>query len=325
MDPLLAVADATQAPRDPTTGPPPVLEDREGRLYAIGDIHLSYKVNREELEKLHPRQDDGLILCGDVGETPEHLREAFKQATSCFHRVWWTPGNHELYTLPKQKEHGARGEKKYEECVEVAREFGVLTPEDDFVLWEGEGGPCLIAPIFTLYDYSFRPAHVPLEGALDWAKEEHIEATDEHLLHPDPYKSRIEWCEHLVNRTEHKLSAAVAANPGVKLVLVGHWPLREDLVRLDRIPRFSLWCGTKKTENWHIKYNAKVVVSGHLHIRRTDWRDDTRFEECSLGYPRQWQDCKDQGMDINDMLREILPGPVTPPPDLRQTVWRRYG
>lgn len=325
MDPLIATADATgteHTEADPLAPPPP---NRPGQLWAISDIHLSYKVNREELEKLLPRPDDGLILCGDIGESAEHLHMAFKKATSCYRQVFWCPGNHELYTLPTQKEHGARGEKKYEECVEVARQYGVLTPEDDYVLWEGEGGPCLIAPIFTLYDYSFRPAHVKLEDALDWARKENIEATDEHLLHPDPHASRIDWCNALLARTEHKLSAAVASNPGVKLIIVGHWPLREDLVKLTLVPRFSLWCGTKKTNDWHTRFNAKVVISGHLHIRRTDWKDDTRFEEVSLGYPRQWHECKDRGLDINDLLREILPGPATPPLEQRATRWRRYG
>jgi hypothetical protein len=106
---------------------------------------------------------------------------------------------------------------------------------------------------------------------------------------------------------------------------VGHWQLREDLVKLPRVPRFSLWCGTKKTEDWHNKFNAKVVISGHIHIRRTDWRDNTRFEEVSLGYPRQWQDCTERGLDINDLLREILPGPDTPPEEQKHTVWRHYG
>lgn len=36
-----------------------------GRLFAIGDIHLSYKSNREALETLEPHPDDGLILAGD--------------------------------------------------------------------------------------------------------------------------------------------------------------------------------------------------------------------------------------------------------------------
>ncbi len=300
------------------TGPP-------RRLWAISDIHLSYKDNREAFDKLLSYPDDDLILCGDVGESAEHCRIAFSKAAQCFRRVYWAPGNHELYTVPSQKEDGAKGEDKYMECVAVAREFGVFTPEDEYRLWEGEGGPCLVAPIFTLYDYSFRPDHVTMDKALEWAREQDIVATDEFLLHPHPYASRIEWCHALVEKTEAKLSAALAQHPGVKLIIVGHWPLREDLVKLDRIPRFSLWCGTKKTKDWHTKYNASVVISGHLHIPRTDWIDDTRFEEVSLGYPRQWQVCRDQGLDINDLLRQILPGPEAPPKEKRETAWRRYG
>ena len=324
-DPLVAVAEANESSPERTGPQPQAAQTPPGSLYAISDLHLSYKTNREALEKLQPRPNDGLILCGDIGESPEHLREAFEKAVACFRDVWWCPGNHELYTLPTQKETGLRGEKKYDECVEIAREYGIKTPEDDFTIWQGDGGPCLVAPIFTLYDYSFRPSHVKLEDALDWAREENIEATDEHLLHPDPYSTRIEWCDALLARTEHRLSAAVAANPDTRVILVGHWPLREDLVRIPRVPRFSLWCGTKRTEDWHNRFNAKVVVSGHLHVRRTDWRDDTRFEEVSLGYPRQWQQCQDRGLDINDLLREILPGPETPAPHERATIWRHYG
>lgn len=323
MDPLLAeAAAATSKTPTPPSSPRPV---QPGRLFAIGDIHLSFKANREALEKLLPHPDDDLILCGDVGENAEHCQLAFTKAKECFRRVFWVPGNHELYTLPSQKEHGARGEAKYMECVAVAQQFGVITPEDEYTLWEGEGGPCLVAPIFTLYDYSFRPDDVRLENALAWAREKDIEATDEHLLHPDPYASRIEWCHALVDKTERKLAAAVAAHPGVRLIIIGHWPLRNELVFLPKVPRFSLWCGTKKTEDWHNRFNAKVVVSGHLHIRRTDWVDNTRFEEVSLGYPRQWKECQDRGLDINDILREILPGPDTPPAEQHGTLFRRYG
>ncbi|KAG9193078.1 hypothetical protein G6011_03113 [Alternaria panax] len=328
MDPLLAAAEAAAASdktSTPPSSPPSAETPPASRLWGISDIHLSFKGNREALEKLLPHPHDDLILCGDVGESAEHCRLAFARVKECFRQVFWVPGNHELYTLPSEKDHGARGEAKYMECVAIAREYGILTPEDPYTLWEGEGGPCLIAPIFTLYDYSFRPSHVKLEDALDWAREEDIEATDEHLLHPDPYSSRIEWCNALLEKTEKKLAAAVAARPEIPLIIVGHWPLREDLVQLFRVPRFSLWCGSKKTEDWHNKYNAKIVVSGHLHIRRTDWIDSTRFEEVSLGYPRQWHHCQERGLDINDMLRELMPGPETPPKDQRNTVWRQFG
>ncbi len=219
----------------------------------------------------------------------------------------------------------ARGEVKYMKFVSLARSHGVLTPEDPYMRWDGQGGPCIVAPIFTLYDYSFRPEHVTREGALAWAEEEGIMATDESLLHPDPYGTRDEWCDALLTRTERRLQEA--AGEGLPLIIINHWPLREDLVYIPRIPRFSLWCGTKRTKDWHTKYNAKVVVTGHLHVRRTDWIDGVRFEECSLGYPKQWEDARERGKEINTMLREILPGPVSPEagPEGAKTLFRRYG
>ena len=48
-------------------------------LYAISDLHLSFKVNRLALERMPCYSDDWLIVAGDVGDTLEHLRLA--QAT----------------------------------------------------------------------------------------------------------------------------------------------------------------------------------------------------------------------------------------------------
>ncbi|KAK0854911.1 hypothetical protein LTS02_011292 [Friedmanniomyces endolithicus] len=130
--------------------------------------------------------------------------------------------------------------------------------------------------------------------------EEGIKATDESLLHADPYPTRDEWCARLVTEAETKLAKAAAT--GFPLVIINHWPLREDTIFIPRVPRFSLWCGTVLTKEWHQKYHAKVVVTGHLHVRRTDWIDGVRFEEVSLGYPRQWQEAKDEGHTVNTLL-----------------------
>ncbi|GAA3057502.1 hypothetical protein GCM10020000_45160 [Streptomyces olivoverticillatus] len=67
----------------------------------------------------------------------------------------WTPGNHELWT-PNTDPVQLRGVARYERLVELCRGLGVATPEDPWAVWEGEGGPVAVAPLFTLYDYSFR-------------------------------------------------------------------------------------------------------------------------------------------------------------------------
>ncbi|MGE3188578.1 MAG: metallophosphoesterase, partial [Vicinamibacterales bacterium] len=96
-----------------------------------------------------------------------------------------------------------------------------------------------------------------------------------------------------------------AVDPSARVVLVNHFPLRRDLAVLPRIPRFSLWCGTRATEDWHRRFPLSVVVSGHLHMRSTRMLDGVRFEEVSLGYPRQWQAAR----GLKPYLREILSSP----------------
>lgn len=270
------------------------------KLYAISDLHVGIEANRRLWAGLPAHPEDWLILAGDLGETARQLQLALEIATERFARVIWVPGNHELWTMPNDRE-GLRGEDRYLRCVEICRELGVLTPEDPYAVWPGAGPPCVVAPLFLLYDYSFRPDDVPEEHALDWARASGIECADEHLLHPDPHPSRAAWCRVRCAVTRARLGA-IPADHGT--ILVNHFPLRRDHARLPAIPRFSIWCGTRQTESWHLDYRARVVVSGHLHIRSTRWLDGVRFEEVSLGYPRQHV----TGRPIEQYLREILPG-----------------
>jgi hypothetical protein len=165
----------------------------------------------------------------------------------------------------------------------------------------------VLAPLFLLYDYSFRPDDVAEADAVDWARATGIECTDEVVLHPDPYPSRSAWCHARCAATRARLDQVPADH---RTVLINHFPLRKDLAWLPAVPRFAIWCGTRQTETWHLDYRAHVVVSGHLHIRSTRWIDGVRFEEVSLGYPRQ----RRPGSGIEDYLREILPGEPAPAP-----------
>ncbi|MFN7963521.1 MAG: metallophosphoesterase [Thermoanaerobaculia bacterium] len=271
------------------------------RLLAISDLHLRYPSNRQALEALPPHRDDWLILAGDIAETEELLHWALALLSERFARLLWVPGNHDLWTAPDRPK-DLRGEAKYMRQVAICRHYGVLTPEDPYIRWPGPGPSCRLAPLFLLYDYSFRPPEVPEQDVLAWAAEEHILSADEALLHPDPHPSRAAWCAARCQASESRLEAAAREDP---LVLINHFPLRYDLVRLKRIPRFSPWCGTRRTESWHLRYRALAVIHGHLHIRGTHFRDGVRCEEVSLGYPRDW----DNRLPLAAYLREILPGP----------------
>jgi predicted phosphodiesterase len=275
------------------------------KLFAISDLHVSFPENKSAIRSMRERPEDWLIVAGDVAEKERDLCDTLEVLRARYSKVIWVPGNHELWSTDAGM---ARGEAKYRSLVARCRDLGVTTPEDPYPVWTGEGGPHLIVPMFLLYDYSFADDGVTPADALRQAEEAGIVCADEALLHPDPFRSRQEWCAQRCALTEKRLEAAVTSH-AMPLVLVNHFPLSREFARLLSLPQFTIWCGTRRTEGWASRFGASVVVSGHLHIRSTRVVGGTRFEEVSLGYPRRHWDAR-RGVD--SYVRQILPHPASP-------------
>jgi 3',5'-cyclic AMP phosphodiesterase CpdA len=278
-----------------------------GTLLAVSDLHVGYAENQAVVDAIRPRSaQDWLIVAGDVGELFADVERVLLQLSARFERVIWAPGNHELWT-PRHDPVQLRGVRRYERLVEMCRRIGVLTPEDPYPVWDGAGGPVTVAPLFVLYDYSFRaPGTSSKEQSLAFAYDTGVVCTDEMLLHPDPYPSREAWCADRVEQTRRRLEEC---DPAIPTVLVSHFPLVREPTRILRYPEFAQWCGTDRTADWHVRFRAAVAVYGHLHIPRTTWYDGVRFEEVSLGYPREWGP---RGVRP-DPVRAILETPVSRP------------
>ncbi|MFE0698995.1 metallophosphoesterase family protein [Streptomyces sp. NPDC058872] len=271
------------------------------RLLAISDLHIGYEENRALVEKMRPESDeDWLLVAGDVAETVADVQWALEVLASRFRKVIWVPGNHELWTHPRDPV-TLYGTARYAHLVDLCRELGVTTPEDPYPIWDGGGGPVVVAPLFLLYDYSFLPdgCNSKDEG-LAYARGTGVVCNDEYLLHPDPYPSREAWCRARVAETERRLSEIPEDLP---TVLVNHYPLDRHPMDVLRYPEFSMWCGTRLTADWHRRFRAVAMVYGHLHIPRTTHCDGVRFEEVSVGYPREWRTRRESP----GRLRHILP------------------
>ena len=282
------------------------------KLMAVSDVHVGHRGNRPITEDIYPDSpEDWLIVAGDVSEKTDDIRWALKLLRSRFAEVIWVPGNHELWTTAKDpvQIHGAA---RYDYLVTMCREIGVITPEDPFPVWEAEDGPITLVPMFLLYDYTFLPdGATTKEEGLAIAREKNVVATDEFLLSSEPYGTRDAWCRSRVEATKVRLDALPT---GTRTVLINHFPLVRQPTQVLWYPEFSLWCGTELTADWHTRYNAVCAVYGHLHIPRTTYYDGVRFEEVSLGYPREWQR---RGLP-DRLLRQILPVPEYPPGTLNK-------
>ncbi|MPZ27797.1 MAG: metallophosphoesterase [Micromonosporaceae bacterium] len=271
------------------------------RLVAISDLHVSHPDNRAVLAELAPPSpEDWLLVAGDVAERVADVEWALSLLRERFATVVWVPGNHELWTTPRDPVQ-LRGVERYAHLVAVCRRLGVVTPEDEFPVFTGAGGPVRIAPLFLLYDYTFR-----VDGAgskdesLAHAYQAGIVCTDEYFLHPDPHPTREAWCRARVAGT---LARLAACDPEIPLVFVNHWPLLREPTRVLRYPEFAQWCGTELTADWHTRFRTAAVVYGHLHIPRSTVHDGVPFREVSLGYPREW---RRRGLPA-PLLRPVLP------------------
>ncbi|MEV0618813.1 metallophosphoesterase [Nonomuraea sp. NPDC050404] len=274
----------------------------DARLLAVSDLHITYPENRAIVAELKPiTPGDWLLVAGDVADRVEDITWALRRLADRFERVVWVPGNHELWTMPDESP-DLRGVARYEHLVSVCRSLGVITPEDAYPLWEGAGGPVRIVPLFLLYDYTFLPAgHHTKASALEYAHGTGVVCTDEYLLHPDPYPTREAWCRARVELTGRRL--AELEDDGVPLVFVNHYPLVREPTDILRYPEFAQWCGTTATRDWHRRYPTAAMIYGHLHIPRVTWYDGVRFEEVSLGYPREWK----RRPGTRRLLRDVLP------------------
>ncbi len=261
------------------------------QLFALSDLHVDYDQNWKALDTLEPRAQDYLLIAGDISHKVDRFEACLKKLTQKFNTLYWSPGNHDLWEDPQAN---ISGEAKYQKLVKICQNLSVKTPEDAFDTLMLNGKKTSIATTFTAYDYSFCPPGFNPEEAIKWAYETHTRCADELRLKTAPYKSMIEWCDARISYTKTRLETIKN-----DILYLNHYPIKQDLARLPLIPRFYIWCGTKKTESFLNDYPIKYVVYGHLHIPRYHEESDTHFYESSFGYPSQqaWY-----GSDINKRL-----------------------
>ena len=127
----------------------------------------------------------------------------------------------------------------------------------------------------------------------------------QHLLDADRLTPDTEVHRRAAARVARAERRLAGCDPTMPTVLVNHFPLVREPTLVLHHPEFAQWCGTERTADWHVRYRAVAAVYGHLHIPRTTWHDGVRFEEVSLGYPREWS----RRAGPVQPMRRVLPAP----------------
>eukprot|EP00435_Cladocopium_sp_Y103_P015782 s551_g3.t2 len=115
------------------------------RLWAMSDIHTDKKENMQWILDLDPQefQEDVLILAGDIANTMEVLQETLLLLKSRFSRIFFCPGNHDLWM---QGWKNGNSLDKLQAIVKFCKAEGIETAPG--VVNTG-AGPLLVVPIFA--------------------------------------------------------------------------------------------------------------------------------------------------------------------------------
>lgn len=235
------------------------------RIFAISDLHTDFRENRLLLKQLSREEytQDVLLVAGDIAERLEVIGETLTLLRSRFASVFYTPGNHELWT----REDGCDSVEKFFRVIELCRRIGVSTSA-------GKQQGVRIVPLLSWYEIG-RGADGGLEGPEEWA---------------DYYFCK--WPEGIGSPSAYFLEMN---EPHVRsydepVISLSHFLPRRDLLppverlRFKRLPEVAI---CEPLEEQIRRLGSVVHVFGHSHINCDLRLDGVRYVQHALRYPRE--------------------------------------
>jgi predicted phosphodiesterase len=125
------------------------------RIFALSDIHVDFDANAQWITCLSTQdyRDDFLILAGDISDSLRQLETSLITLANRFRKVFYVPGNHDLWVDGKQT-----SLDKFGEIRKIMENCGVSG-----TVWHGE--MISIIPLLGWYDYSFGEPSDELKAA----------------------------------------------------------------------------------------------------------------------------------------------------------------
>lgn len=252
------------------------------RIFAVSDIHIDFPENEKWLGSLseYDHKSDILIMAGDISHDTDHIRKAFLKLRRCFSRVFFVPGNHDLWLSAKEKD----SIRKYESIEKIADDHGVETKA-------GVAGHVLIIPMLSWYDLTFGPLGQDIKEAWQdfvrcrWPEGYDLDAITRFFLEKNPApeelpeSSAVITFSHFVPRID---------------VMPSYIPEHHRIV----YPVL----GTTKLEQALRSIGPDIHVYGHSHVNRNIALEGITYINSAFGYPHETRICKKQLMELTGML-----------------------
>ena len=260
------------------------------RIFAISDIHVDFQENQKWIDALSDFEykDDVLLLAGDVCHNLDRLKETLLQIRFKFHRIFFVPGNHDLWLRGELFQNSL---EKFEAIIGFCKKNDItISPEKIDNIW--------IVPLFSWYT---QPDNG--DDSLYWPKPGEDESN---RMWSDNYfikwpngkfpKSASQYFYEINSAllTENYSGAVISMSHFIprKEMMFGQYPPILDPDRIkkyDRSPEFnfSRVAGSNLIEEQIRQVGSRLHVYGHQHINRDREIDNVRYVAHCLGYPNE--------------------------------------
>lgn len=237
------------------------------RIFAASDIHTDFKKNWSVVAELSDTeyQNDALIVAGDVSDHLDTLHNSLLLLRSKFQRVFYVPGNHELWV----RGGGLDSLGKFSRIVELCNSLDVeMRPAKVHGLW--------IVPLVSWYEASFDVEAGGEESDLEgWGDFKFCKWPD----------SIDEVSEYFIKLNEPNIRSYDG-----QVISFSHFLPRPELLPPRRNLRFKglpKVAGSTAIDHQIRRLNSKLHVFGHSHINYDCVIEGVRYVQNALAYPNE--------------------------------------
>eukprot|EP01052_Picozoa_sp_SAG31_P004085 SAG31_NODE_166_length_21670_cov_22.507719_3_plen_443_part_00 len=251
------------------------------------DIHVDFPANWQWMEQLPQMPHVVLIVAGDICTSLAKLEDALKILASRFNRVFYCPGNHELWT---SRQSGLNSIEKFFRILQICDSVPGVETRPAWV------GSVAIIPIFSWYKRSLfgtETAALPLSD-----REKHFDAGccwpnsigNPHEAHDSLHDGIADFflsCS--AGRREHPAwpgSDVLGAAEAV--ITFSHFIPRKELY--SGFHSMSKVMGCCEIDDEVRACHSTVHIFGHSHlpVDCAAGSPEIRYLQKALGYPRDW-------------------------------------
>lgn len=238
------------------------------RLFVVSDVHYDHPGAREWADALSRTayQNDALVVAGDVGDTYVAVRYCLRALKERFRRVFYVPGNHDLWLRPK----GQHSDEQAQFADSVAKLIALWQMCDELGVDTGPAqlSPQLaVLPLDSWYSCEF-DKHDPKPGSVRF---------DSFCKWPVP---ELEAARLMLRFNEARLALPLRGD----VVSFSHFLPRQELPIPGGLAEMAKGVGTVELDEQLRRAGAKLHVFGHTHINSTHQIDGVRYMQCAMGY-----------------------------------------